>query len=590
MMTMARNDMPWLVRSSGRILGPHSTQKVGELLRSREISMLDEASAPGRRYQTLQYLEEFRDVIDALRKQTLSERTEASWSQQTNLTQTLTDVDGATLTEEIHDSGFGGAGSAREIVVTDVDEVSTGAPTPTGQGRYQAQHGQNTAIQRQVEKTTRGLWLLTGVVLLLAVGFILRKRLGVVIDPRPSGANYKQNVMNLIQVGHYAEALRELKGAISDPAQAGDMGIYYGSLLVQVEGQTSLGRRLFNAVLSARRPEAKQAYAGLGVADLIDGQVDQAADSLERAIALDADYVPAILNLANVYLKRGNFDKARELATRARRLNPNQGEALLTMAEAQLYLYKAKAAPAELDAISRALKEHRQHHWDYSSELGFYDVYFDQLRRDPGLDDRLREYLDRDPQLTADHRHNVFIYRGRYQWSVLARLCEQSADQMAPTARAAAFKASCYAHEARWDSARTAIERAVHQDPKDPLIQAWYSYILRESGDADQASVVLGRATEFDRRGEFVLPALMQARFCQLARINDCARSWWQKLFERDLEMLPAIGGLASLHAANGSKAEAAPLVAKGLKISPDYIPLLELRQKAEADGASGVN
>jgi hypothetical protein len=86
------------------------------------------------------------------------------------------------------------------------------------------------------------------------------------------------------------------------------------------------------------------------------------------------------------------------------------------------------------------------------------------------------------------------------------------------------------------------------------------------------------------------LPALMQARFCQLAKITDCARGWWQKLFERDLDSLPALSGLAWVHTVNNARTEAAPLIAKGLKISPDYIPLLELRQKAEADGASGAN
>jgi hypothetical protein len=125
----------------------------------------------------------------------------------------------------------------------------------------------------------------------------------------------------------------------------------------------------------------------------------------------------------------------------------------------------------------------------------------------------------------------------------------------------------------------------VHQSPKDPLIQAWYSYVLRESGDNDQAGVVLGRATELNRRGEFILPSLMQARFCQQAGLTDCARENWQRIFERDLDYLPAVAGLAWVHMQNKANGEATKLVSRGLRLSPDYIPLLEIRQKAEAEG-----
>jgi tetratricopeptide (TPR) repeat protein len=125
----------------------------------------------------------------------------------------------------------------------------------------------------------------------------------------------------------------------------------------------------------------------------------------------------------------------------------------------------------------------------------------------------------------------------------------------------------------------------VHQSPKDALIQAWYSYVLRESGDTDQAGVVLGRATDFNRRGDYVLPSLMQARFCQKNDLVECARENWQRIYERDLDTLPAVAGLAWVNAQQKSTAEAAKLLNRGLKISPDYIPLLELRQRAENEG-----
>ena len=295
--------------------------------------------------------------------------------------------------------------------------------------------------------------------------------------------------------------------------------------------------------------------------------------------------------MAAAHLKRGDYAKARETALRALRLSPAQGEAVLTLSEAALFAYRREPSSVDLAAVSRQIKTYRNRQWDYAGEVGFYDLYFDHLRREPQMSEKLADYLDRDPQLTIDHRHNVFVYRGRAQWNIIARLCEQMSEQLSSVPRAAVLLGSCYAREARWDPARVAIERGVHQAPKDPLTQAWYSLVLRESGDPDQASVILGRATEFNRRGEFMLPSLLQARFSQKVELTDSARSWWQKMYERDLEYLPALGGLATLFWKAGSRTEALPYVQKGLKISPDYIPLLELKQKAEADGSyTGAN
>src|SRR4051812_42136961 len=101
---MAREDIPWLVKSSGRILGPFPQVKIIELLRTREISVLDEVSEPGRRWQTIQYHDDFRAAIDSLRKASLSERTEATWTPSTvtgNLTQTVTDLADSELTDEL---------------------------------------------------------------------------------------------------------------------------------------------------------------------------------------------------------------------------------------------------------------------------------------------------------------------------------------------------------------------------------------------------------------------------------------------------------------------------------------------------------
>jgi len=585
---MSQTDLRWLVKSSGRILGPFPAEKVVELLRSREISVLDEVAQAQRRWLTIQYHDEFREVVDNLRKANLSERTEATWTVSSGTlgqTQTLTDLSGGDLTDEISGVLDGFSSTAKEIVVHNVvEQVQT--PQPNQMGRFQPTAARTTAVQQKVEKTTRGLWGVTALVLLGTMAFIGYRKFGPSsLDSRIAGGNIKQAVVNNVQMGHYEAALRDLRARFSDPMQAGDLAIYYGSLLIQVEGQTMMGRRILNQVIAARRPESKQAYTAIGVADLIDGQLDAAQENFEVALAMEADYVPALVNVSALQMQKGNYAAAKKLAQRALKLSPYQGEALLLWAEVQLYLFKSDKDLAGLNEVSRKIKEFVGQNWDFQSELGFYALYFDVLRKDRDFEENLQRYLDNDPSLTEDHRHNVFIYKGRAQWKVLARLCEQLGELASEAPRISTLIASCSAHEGRWDSARRHIEKAVHSAPKDPLIQAWYSYILRESGDGDQASVVLGRAKEADRRGEYVLPTLLQARFCYSVGLLDCARDNWQRIYEHNLDYLPAIAGLAIVQSRNRAPSEAVKLINKGLRRSPDYIPLLELRQRAESEG-----
>lgn len=588
---MARVEPSWLIKSSGRILGPFPADKIAELLRTREISVLDEVSDSLRRWQTIQYHSHFKEIVDNMRKQSLSEKTEATWTPGTStmgLTQTLTDLTDAEMTEEVT-LDLESFNTQKEIVIHNVREHSQATPVATG-ARYQPQYGNNTAIAKQVERTTRGLWLVTIIVLLGVVAFIIHRRFnGGQFEGRLPAQNLKQNVVNLVQIGHYADALRELKNYFPDPTLSGDLAIYYGSLLIQLENQTVMGRRLLNMVLANKRPEVKQAYTGLGLADLLDGQFDAAEANFEKALAVDADYVPAIINMSALALQKGDYRRSKNLASRTLTLSPFQGEAMLILAESQLYLSKASGTLAELVPVGRGIRDFQARQWDYNGEVGFYGLYFDFLRREKGLEEKIEKYLDTDPRLTQDHRHGVFIYRGRASWKVMGRFCEQMIEKNIDNPRMSAFQASCLAREGKWDASRKAIEKAVHQSPKDPLIQAWYSYILRESGDGDQASVILARATDSNRKGEYKLPTLLQARFSQANDDVENAKQSWQRLYERDPNHLPALAGLAWVNVKMRSNNEASKIIEKGLKISPDYIPLLELRQKGEVEGWYGA-
>lgn len=578
-----RDEAIWLVKSSQRVIGPISQNEIFNRLKSRELTLNDEASSPGRRWQQVQNHPDLREMVEDIRRALISEETEVSWTPNTtNVTQTLTDFAGDELTEEISDK-IGKFTRTAEIVIDELpEEKKTNA---TANARFQTNTlSQNPLIQKKADRTAKWLWVITLVVLIGGMFIVWQKKTNTREGRVLSIDALRAQIPAVIQTGDFPEALKELKSVFPDPLQSGEMGLYMAPLLIQVENQTVLGKRLLNQLLSNHQGEPKLELTAMGVADLIEGQVDSARQNFERALVFDKEYVPAIINLGVALFQQGRYPDAKANADLAIHLNPAEGEAQLLLAQSAVYLKSSQ----DTDLALRELTAYRNHQMDYEPEALFYTIYLNWLRDNKVADDKLDSFLELDPQLTQDHRHNVFIYKGHTQWSVIGRFCQQMADQMEASARTSMLKAVCFSKEGRKLEARTWIEKAVNQAPQEPLVQTWYSYILNENGLGDQASVALGRAGELNRKGEHSLPILMQARFCQIAGDYDCASQGWQRLFSANDRSISALGGLANTYAGRNNFKEATNYIDRGLRVSADYIPLLKLKLRGEKEGWYG--
>jgi tetratricopeptide (TPR) repeat protein len=585
---MSQRDEPyWLVKSSQRLIGPISANDILRRLKSREFNLNDETTSPGRRWQQIQVHPEFREVVDEMRRTLMSEETEVSWTPG-NSTQTLTDFLDADLTEELTDK-LGSFTRTGEIVVHELP-VEPRPNAGSGSARFQADaFSRNPILQKKADRTARWLWLLTAAVLIAGLVIVWQKKTSSSNSRSVSLDTLRTQVPEVIQTGDFNEALNELKNYFPDPLQSGELGLYMGPLLIQLEGQTVVGKRILSQMLKNQQGDPKLELTAMGIADLIENQIDSARQNFDRALALDKDYVPAIINRGVADFQMGRYQEASAAAMKAIHINAGEGEAQLLLAESAVYLHQKTNATSEIQQAIIELNNYRAHHLDYDPEAIFYTIYLEWLKPGRNLsEDKLNEFLEMDPQLTADHRHNVFIYKGPAQWSLIGRFCQQMADQMEASARTSVLKAVCFSKEGRKLEARTWVEKAINQSPADALAQTWYSYVLNENGMGDQASVALGRAGELNRKDEHTLPILMQARFSQAAGDFEPAKQVWNHLYTLNDRSISALGGLALTHAALGSHKEAISYIDRGLSISPDYIPLLKLKLKARKEGWYG--
>lgn len=580
---METDDQQWLVKSSARILGPMTRAEIFKRLKTREIHLTDEVCRPCKRWQSIQVHPELKEILEEMRRMMVSEETEVSWTPNQH-TQTATDLTGTDLTDELTDK-ISQSTRTGEIVIHDLVEERRVPIQSVGQARFQAGVlGKTSLAKKKAEQTTKWLWVGTLLVLVSAFFLILHRRGGNHESFTLSLESLRARIPQLVETGDYAEALKLLKDYYHDPLQSGELGIYMGPLLIQIDRQTTLGRRVLSQMASNQMGEPRLVMTGIGLADVIENQFDSALTQLNSVLAKDPQYSPALINAAAVYFRKNQLAKSKDLLRNILRGESHDGEAqmLYALVAAQL----SKEEPQLLnDAISE-LGKYRTQQMDYEAEISFAQMYLDWLKHNQQIsDEKLLSFLEVDPQISDDHRHNLFIYRDHLRWSELLKFCEEMSEKMGDQPRGATLRAVCYNKSGRKAEARIWIEKAVEQAPVDPLSQAWYSFILTENGLGDQASVALGRANELNRKGEYQLPMLLQGRFCEAANDKECTRAAWNRLLERNVRSLAAFAGLARFYANQSSYGDAASFIGRGLTVSPGYVPLLKLKLKGQRAG-----
>jgi tetratricopeptide (TPR) repeat protein len=260
---------------------------------------------------------------------------------------------------------------------------------------------------------------------------------------------------------------------------------------------------------------------------------------------------------------------------------PRDGALVLQLAAVEILQWQSQSEKAALTEAAKRVQSFQGQSIDYQQELLLAQTYLDFLKGDAtGLDGKFRRILDVDPQQTDDFRHSPILARNLADWTQWGIWCRQLSEAGGDMPSAYALDAVCQLKQGQPLAARASIEKAVNQAPRDPLLQAVYAFILRSAGFGGEASVALGRAIELDRRGDYLLPVLLQARFCQEREDLDCASTYWLKVMEKSPRSPAAKVGMAQVYEARQAKGEAQRLLQEVASVTPDYKPYLRMKRQ----------
>jgi tetratricopeptide (TPR) repeat protein len=94
-------------------------------------------------------------------------------------------------------------------------------------------------------------------------------------------------------------------------------------------------------------PEDKLSLNRLGIKHFRRGELDEAAEYYEKALAVDKRYLPALNNLAGVHYQRGELDESIRICRRILKIDPNSARTYVNMGRALYVKGERDAAVAQ---------------------------------------------------------------------------------------------------------------------------------------------------------------------------------------------------------------------------------------------------
>lgn len=568
----------WLVKSSHQILGPFSLDELEERVRNRQLSILDEVTTPGMRWR---YIREEPELLHLVREVRDKEASNSEVTVTTTIeTRTATDTD--IISEEDENSEI-------DISISTTGSGVSNQTSPGGNGRVRQDTpvksyglSSDESFSRGIGETKKWVWM-GAMVAVLAIAGIFFLRVKQDQAPRP-GEDFTTLLAEGIKaknLGMKEKALSLLERAEFFQPEHAELKFHLAPLKAILEGQTLAARRNLLEAMNAPKGTdmVAEGYTAIGLTYLLEEDLDQAKSYFEKALSFKRSYLPAVLNLATIEVKEGNSKEALQLFHTASLVGSADPLVQIGPGIARLEAQRL-GRNLELRHVPDAETLYRvaNQRYDGKQEALVLAAATALLSGDQTLALKaIREALDWDPNMTREHLHLLLVDRQLLSWTYLATHCEAIHKALAGVPEGAALQTYCLLRAGDDEGAKRVLTQAMAEFPGAPYLKSVQVYLYHQLGrEAEAAVITQSLLTE---AGHLRLPHLFRAQQCELDANYDCAVKHWKALSQIDSNALEVHKGLGWNSYRVKDKALASQHVQKGLELSENYLPLLELRE-----------
>jgi|GEM_PF-3298777 len=629
---------PWLVKSGDRVLGPYSTDDLAQLIREKEVVVIDEIMAPQSRWAYVRDVEAFASVVEEIRRGLMHSREDTEVQGYTSPVQkspvtnpAKTPTESAPAAAPSNESAFNAASASDldDSTVVTTPDLSPVTPKPTPLSAVQApaqasQSSQQTAPAQQpptpspkpaapqakapappkpvmdplphhtregqrdfqaappAKKYVRpkiggnsGV-IIGSIVLIVAAGFIIYSVLkSPQIGHSVAGSDNLQTQASVAwKRGEFDRALELYRALNHDQPNDPIVAARLATLMMKLEGQTVEAKRIIESA-RANAKDGEQKSALAIASGLAALNNDDAKAAVNDFSHASSSWI-ASYNEGVSYLLMKEWAKAANSFSKA----GDNAVALLMLARTHLSAGEAGAVPKPAarheaeDAIKKALIQAP----DYQQESLLLASYIDATAGNAKRAAKeVLEAVETDPNQTSDHFHDPSLSLDQVSWPKLLTYC-QALHKELNSRISGAMLGLCLAKANQLEEAQRLVDSELGKDPGNTYLHATnaYLHILADRDDAARASLTLST-----KNGTSRLAQILSARLCTREKQDACAEDGWSKLASDSNPPIAAITGLAQIRQQKGDTGAANALLVKADSMSPKYLPLLRLREDA---------
>jgi Flp pilus assembly protein TadD len=575
--------LPWLVKSGGRIMGPFSTKEVIEKLQGRELVVLDEISQPFSRWVYIRDERTFLKTVEELRMKSSRMSDDTTTDIDQTRSSTLTPGMTASITRDIDDLTEDLSKKAvQDVLFKSVDDKELSDRSRSGRGSAEYIFEKDPRIQSRANEAARWLWVFSFSMIFITVVYVLFAQF--IAKPMQNEAKADEKIRmgnEALEDGQYANALKFFQEAYELKPKDKSIWLHLGLLKVQLMNQNVEARRLLEKLAEIKTSDLKRIHTALGLSYFRGGELNDAETYFTKALDLDARFLPALVNLGAVALYQNNYSQAQSQFQLAIKEGSADGAEVSMLVEALIQSYQKSKDLSFLEEAKKYIDDYLNARGGFLGEVHVLKIWvLAQMRKASEIYQTIDSFLDLDPLQSSMHKYDIYVLRDRLSWKLLNQWCLRSTERLEPNSHVLAIEAMCLFRAGEMLDASKKIENAVAQAPKDPQVQAIYAYLLDEMGNFEKSKVSIDRALQYDADKKLKLPRVLQAKFCMKVEDQICALNYLNELLKIDPKSLFALAGLAKINLTKANISEARKYVQRGLDLSPNYVPLLELRRQ----------
>ena len=576
-------DKHWIIKSSTRILGPFNLLEVTELLKNKHISIIDEIRQPSGRWSYIRENKMFLEVVRNIRDEidATSENTMTHSIAHNTITKTS---DAVTLSDELTPTPTPTPRDAPQFK----DVIATETSIPRNAGLRGGGNSYGVSGDRRLQgeiarKSNFWRWAILGAAGVAAVV------VGITFSQKEKNKNsgfedLMRQALRYKSLGIYDRSLKAYQKATALGEPDYDAQLQMAPVLISEDRQTLVGRRIYEksfADSKQSRTQTIEAYLGIALTYMMDGDLKQAEDTLQKALGHEPSNVSALVNMAIIEFKKGNYAAALKGFDEIYRKNNTTTLALLGRAMASAELAKQSNDWSAIPKLIEDLKAAVAKSGYLRQELSLFLSYMQaELKDAHGFTQAVNLFLNQMPDQASSYTHPLFMDWRFSQWDYLEKYCGELYQKQTPTPQLKAFRAVCLMEINRDAEAQKLLKEALAESPTDAYVLLTQASYLRKMNMLPEASTIL-RVPSLQT---LPLRDHIAGDICIATQDMNCAQAAFTALYNKDQRDVDALYGLAWVMFKKKERALAYDYTRAGLQAEPNYLPLLELRDKMESE------